>query len=189
MTALTLASTLPFPPCLPRLHRRLLSTSSSALLASTSTSPPSTMTASTRLRHHNGASMLPRLHVRLPRPATLSATWHPRPATLPAPRLATKPASYATTSATLTTTLTTAIFRTASSTMAPPPSRLATSTSAQRATALYELLVGFHSSRSISIARSLRLRGDVSLWLLFSSLIVCDAPATIAGDVRVYLVV
>jgi hypothetical protein len=59
LTALTSASTLPFPPRLPQLRCCLSSMSTTALTASTSALPPPMTTASTRLRHHPGASCAP----------------------------------------------------------------------------------------------------------------------------------
>jgi hypothetical protein len=59
LTASTSASTLPFPPCLPQLHRHLSSTSTTALNATISASLPSTTIATTHLRHHHGASCAP----------------------------------------------------------------------------------------------------------------------------------
>jgi hypothetical protein len=52
----------------------------------------------------------------------------------------------------------------------------------------HELFVGFYSSRSICIVTSLWLRGML-VFGFFSSLTVCDAPATTEVCVRVFLVV
>ena len=86
---------------------------------------------------------------------------------------------------------TTATLRTTSSTTATCSSS-ASSTSAQRAT----IRMSFSpvlSSRSIRIAPTLQLQGDVSpsvpTFGFPSSLTVCSAPAVTTGDVRVYLVV
>jgi len=68
LTVSTSASTLPFPPCLPQLHRHLSSMSTLALNAMISASPPSTTIASTHLRRHHGASCAPTAsYVRLSR--------------------------------------------------------------------------------------------------------------------------
>jgi hypothetical protein len=56
---------------------------------------------------------------------------------------------------------------------------------------LHVVLVGFYSTHSIHIIRTLQ-RGDASssdsTFSLFSSLTVCGAPAVTVDDVRVYCV-
>jgi len=59
LTTTTSALTLPFPPCLPQLHRHLSYASTTAQNATISASPPYTTIASTHLRHHHGASCAP----------------------------------------------------------------------------------------------------------------------------------
>jgi hypothetical protein len=76
--------------------------------------------------------------------------------------------------------------------MATTTSTSTSATSATRGYHLYVVLVGFYSTHSIRAITTLQLQGDVSsldfTFDLFSSLIVCGAPAVTAGDVRVYLV-
>jgi hypothetical protein len=81
----------------------------------------------------------------------------------------------------------------------PPPSTTSTSTttltsatSASKGYHLHVVFADFYSSHSIRAITTLQLRGDVSssdsTFDLFSSLIVCGAPAVTVGDVRVYFI-